>query len=99
MIFFDTAVFVSMTVGGTIVSTSLWKRPFYGLFSGIIQSVIAIGIKALLGKKASGLYIAYVVIYTLGVVGREALKRINDVEKRSKSVELARTLFKKRTPV
>jgi hypothetical protein len=60
-----------MTVGGTVVSTCLWRRPYYGLFSGVIQSVITIAIKELLGKKASELYIAGVIIFTLGVVGKE----------------------------
>lgn len=78
MVSFNAGVLASMTVGGTVVSTCLWRRPYYGLFSGVIQSVITIAIKELLGKKASELYIAGVIIFTLGVVGKEFLKSRNN---------------------
>lgn len=74
LISFRASVFAGMTVGGTIVSTCLWNRPIYGLFSGMIHTVVAIGIKELFGKKVSIIYIAGLVIYTVGIVGREALK-------------------------
>lgn len=75
MVSFNASVLASMTIGGTIVSTRLWNRPYYGLFSGMIHTVVTIGIKELFGKKASIVYIAGLVIYTIGMVGREALHR------------------------
>jgi len=71
MVSFNASVLTSMTIGGTIVSTCLWNRPYYGLFSGVIQSVITIALKELFGKTASALYIGGVVIYSIGVIGNE----------------------------
>jgi hypothetical protein len=75
MVSFNASVLASMTIGGTIVSTCLWNRPYYGLFSGVIQSVITIAIKELFGKTASAFYIGGVVIYSIGVIGREVNKK------------------------
>lgn len=88
MISFRAGVFVGMTAGATLVTTYLCNRPYYGLFSGVIQSAIAIGVRELLGKPASEIYIAGVVIYSLGVVGNKALKSQNKKETPSSQATL-----------
>jgi hypothetical protein len=67
------ATTICLAAGGTLTGL-MWNRPYYGLFSGLIQSVITIGIKELFGKKASDVYLASVVIYTIGLIGNEAQK-------------------------
>ncbi len=74
---FRAGVVAGMTAGGTLVCACLWNRPYYGLVSGMIHSAVTIGIRELFGKKASAVYIAGIVIYSVGVIRREVLKSKN----------------------
>lgn len=72
MVSFTTAVSVGMSAGGAVLGKYLWNRPIYGLCSGVIHSVIAIGIEKLLGKTVSVLYVASVFIYSASLIGGKA---------------------------
>lgn len=67
-------IFTGLTVGGAVVGAYVWSKPTRGLLFGMGHSIVAIGTKELLGKKASAVYFAGIAIYTLGLIGREVFK-------------------------